>query len=98
MLNPNAMNQDVWTIVLAAGAGKRLASVTGGVPKQFWRPEGSRSLLEETVARVQRLVDPERTVTIVGADQRHYVEAIESLGHLGEITFQPMDRGTATGV
>jgi choline kinase len=29
-----------WTVVLAAGAGRRLAEVTGGVPKQFWRAAG----------------------------------------------------------
>jgi choline kinase len=38
------MVKNAWTIILAAGAGRRLSSVTGGVPKQFWRMPGCRSL------------------------------------------------------
>jgi mannose-1-phosphate guanylyltransferase len=92
------MKSEVWTIVLAAGAGRRLASVTGGTPKQFWSPDGSRSLLEQTLTRIRPLVEPERTVTVIDVSHQRYVDALPSSCPLGEVAHQPMDRGTATGV
>ena len=92
------MAHELWTIALAAGAGRRLASVTGGVPKQYYRPEGARSLLEETLARVRPLVAPERTLTVVDAGHRPYVESFDPHSPFGEVVYQPMDRGTAAGV
>lgn len=91
------MNQP-WTVVLAAGAGRRLAGVTGGVPKQYWRPEGGATLLEDTVARLGSLSVPEQTITVAGAGHRPYIELLTSNWSLGEVLYQPADRGTATGV
>lgn len=92
------MATSLWTIVLAAGAGRRLASVTGGVPKQYWRPEGAQSLLESTLERLGSLAVPERTITIVDETHRDHVRGLGQNGELGEIVYQPMDRGTAAGV
>jgi mannose-1-phosphate guanylyltransferase len=44
-----------WTIVLAAGSGRRLARITGGIPKQFWSPPGGTTLLEQTLRRMAPL-------------------------------------------
>jgi mannose-1-phosphate guanylyltransferase len=88
----------IWSIVLAAGQGKRLASVTGGVPKQFWAPPGSPSLLEGTMDRLAPVVPPGRTLTVVAASQRKYAASIERRCPLGEVLLQPQDRGTAAGV
>jgi mannose-1-phosphate guanylyltransferase len=92
------MRAEVWTIVLAAGAGRRLASLTGGVPKQYWRPQGGSSLLEETVARLQPFSPPERTVTVVSETHREYLRSHAPRWSIGEVMYQPMDRGTAVGV
>lgn len=93
------MSADVWAIVLAAGSGRRLASVTGGVPKQFWRPhDGASPLLGETLARLQTLAPPERTVTVVDDSHREYVRLLADRWPLGEVLYQPLDRGTAAGV
>jgi mannose-1-phosphate guanylyltransferase len=97
-VSASMMSTSSWTIVLAAGAGRRLASVTGGVPKQYWRPEGAQSLLESTVERLGPLALPERTLTIVDATHRDHVRALGRTGDLGAILYQPMDRGTAAGV
>ncbi len=88
----------LWTIVLAAGAGRRLASITGGVPKQYWRPEGCQSLLESTLERLGPLAVPEQTITIVDETHRDHVRALGRTGELGEVLYQPLDRGTAAGV
>lgn len=93
------MAKGIWTIALAAGQGRRLSSVTGGAPKQFWRPTGAgSSLLESTLLRLKPLAIPERTVTVVDASHQAYIEALDRPGLLGTIVFQPVDRGTAAGV
>lgn len=92
------MRTEPWTLVLAAGAGRRLASVTGGVPKQYWRPDGAPSLLEQTIKRLRPLSVPERTVTVVDETHHPYVQDARPEWPLGEIVYQPADRGTATGV
>lgn len=89
---------DVWSLILAAGAGRRLLPVTRGVPKQFWRPFGRTSLLEETLDRLAPLVPARRTVTIIDQSHRPYVNALPSSEGLGDVVFQPADRGTAAGV
>ena len=55
----------VWTVVLAAGAGTRLATVTQGTPKQFWRLDSQPTLLEHTLNRLSAMAprvehDPQR--------------------------------------
>lgn len=87
----------LWSIVLAAGAGRRLAALTGGVPKQFWRPDRGPSLLGATLGRLAPLSPPENTVVIVDQSHRSHVDTLSS-AVVGTVLFQPGDRGTATGV
>jgi mannose-1-phosphate guanylyltransferase len=92
---------DLWSIVLAAGLGRRLASLTGGIPKQFWAPPGQRTLLEQTLDRLQPLVPLTRTVTVIDRSQRALADArlrSSSSESLGLLLDQPADRGTAAGV
>jgi mannose-1-phosphate guanylyltransferase len=92
------MQADVWTLILAAGAGRRLLPITNGVPKQFWRPFGETSLLEETLDRFAPLVPAHRTVTIIDQSQHQYLSGLADRERLGEVVLQPSDRGTAAGV
>jgi len=93
----NAVAISLWSIVLAAGSGRRLAGLTGGVPKQFWRPDGGASLLDATLARLAPLCGPERTVVVVDLSHRQHVLSL-SPSRAGVVLFQPSDRGTATGI
>jgi mannose-1-phosphate guanylyltransferase len=68
------------------------------MPKQFWRPEGSSSLLGETLARLAPLCPPTRTVIVVDDAHREYVSARAQYRDRGRVVFQPADRGTAAGV
>jgi len=88
----------LWSVVLAAGRGTRLAHVTGGVPKQFWAPTGKHSLLEDTVGRLAPIAPPDRTITIVDDTHHEYVQRLAEPAALGTIVYQPADRGTAVGV
>jgi mannose-1-phosphate guanylyltransferase len=87
----------LWTVVLAAGAGRRLSGVTGGVPKQFWRGTSGGSLLAQTMERFSPLAPRSRTVVVVDAGHRGYVSGERALGGLRTTVCQPEDRGTAVG-
>lgn len=92
------MEGRLWSVVLAAGTGSRLSNRTGGIPKQFWRPRGGPSLLEETLDRLTPICPADRTVIVVGAEQRTYVRKWPAYRRSGRILFQPGNRGTAAGV
>src|SRR5688500_3661332 len=87
-----------WTLLLAGGRGSRLNTVTGGVPKQFWSPDGKHAMVERTLARLGTMAAPSRTVTVIGPDQRQYLGALGSVEALGTVLEQPADRGTGVAV
>jgi len=54
-------------LIMAGGSGTRFWPVsTAGKPKQFLPLAGGRSLLAETVARIDGLTPPERTLIVTG--------------------------------
>jgi mannose-1-phosphate guanylyltransferase len=87
-----------WTVVLAAGAGRRLAEVTGGVPKQFWRAAGGRSLLRQTLDRFEPIAPRSRTVVVVDATHQPHLAGGDTADWAPDVEVQPVDRGTAAGV
>jgi mannose-1-phosphate guanylyltransferase len=108
MIGEHGMRQELtsrqlWGIVLAAGEGTRvrdfLRQLCGGRGiKQFCTIVGRRSLLEHTLARVERLIPRERIVVVVSTD--HQTEAAQQLAHwpADNVIFQPANRDTAPGV
>ncbi len=92
------MQPTLYSIVLAAGRGRRLSPVTGAIPKQFWAPPGARTLLEQTLERMADFVPPSRLVTVVDQSQREYATAIAARTPLGCVAVQAGDCGTAAGV
>lgn len=92
-----AVPSHIWSIIQAAGAGRRLSGVTGGVPKQFFRPSAGESLLSMTLARTAPLARPDRTVVIVDESHRPLLDPGD-VPRGTTVLFQPTGRGTATGV
>jgi mannose-1-phosphate guanylyltransferase len=92
------MPNRLWTVILAAGAGRRLSAVTGGVPKQFWRGVQGTSLLRQTIDRFLPLAPASRTVVIVDAGHLGHIAAAGVSESLPVLVIQPEDRGTAAGV
>jgi len=92
------MPTSAWSLVLAGGAGRRLASITGGVPKQFWSPDGGSTLLESTLARAARFAPPRRTVVVVDRTHDEFVRRLPGRNGADHWLYQPCDRGTAAGV
>lgn len=94
---------EAWAIVLAAGSGMRLRSLTldssgSSVPKQYCSLAGGRTLLANALARAQRIVSREQLIVIVASEHRQWWE--QDLGFLPQqnIIVQPANRGTASGI
>ncbi len=99
----SASNENTWAVVLAAGEGSRLRSLTKDasgcdVPKQFCSLRAGPSLLHEALRRASSVVPPERVCTIVAAQHERWWR--QSLARLpaGNLVVQPRNRGTAHGM
>ena len=95
--------EKLWGIVLAAGEGTRvrdfLTQLCGGRGiKQFCAVIGRRSMLEHTLARVERLIPRERVLVVVSSEHRE--EVARQLAHwpADNIIYQPLNRDTAPGL
>lgn len=93
----------LWGIVLAGGEGSRvrnfLQQLCGGRGiKQFCAVTGRRSMLEHTLARVERLIPRERILVVVS--RHHREEVTQQLAHwpTANIIVQPANRETAPGI
>ncbi len=92
-----------WAIVLAAGDGSRLASLTAGnggqvVPKQFCSLRGGRTLLGDALARALATTAAERVVSVVAEKHRPYWSDELDCLPPQNVVVQPHNRGTAIGV
>jgi mannose-1-phosphate guanylyltransferase len=94
---------DFWALVLAGGDGTRLQDLTRliagtPIPKQYCRILGQRSLLEETLSRLEPLVARKRTLVIVNHD--HLPLARSQVTGLpgANLVVQPANRDTGPGM
>jgi len=92
-----------FAIVLGAGDGTRLSSLTAGadgrpVPKQFCSVNGGPSLLRQAIQRAERVVAAERILVVLAEAHRRWWEP--ELGDLpaGNLVIQPRNRGTGVGI
>lgn len=92
-----------WAVVLAAGEGTRLASLTRdatgqSVPKQFCSLNGGGALVHDAIQRARHIAPFEQVCAIVAEQHsRHWHGALRSLPRQNLIV-QPHNRGTANGV
>jgi len=71
--------ENLWAIVLAAGEGTRLSTLTRflhgwNMPKQFAALWGGRTFLARTLDRIAAIVPRQRTVVVVADDCRALAE------------------------
>ena len=92
-----------WAVILAAGAGTRLAALTADetgkhVPKQFCSLHGGPSLLGLALERARRLVPDERVCAVVAKEHETWWQSAPHQLHPGNTIVQPRNRGTGNGV
>jgi len=92
-------------IILAAGEGKRLQAFVqrmrgDRLPKQYLNLFGDRSMLQHTLARAERLIQPQRIFTVVSRHHLNYPEVRQQLSarEIGTVVAQPENKETAPGV
>jgi mannose-1-phosphate guanylyltransferase len=95
--------QRTWAIVLAAGDGTRLASLTtdengNAVPKQFCSLDGGSSLLHDAMQRARHVAPRERVCVIVAEQHRRYWQRALWTTPSSNIIVQPRNCGTANGI
>jgi mannose-1-phosphate guanylyltransferase len=95
--------QHTWALVLAAGEGSRLRTLTTdasgiAIPKQFCSLHGDSSLLLDTLRRAHGCASGDRIGAVVAeAHRRWWMTDLWSLDR-ANITVQPANRGTANGI
>lgn len=90
------MNEQLYAVIMAGGIGSRLWPRSRATsPKQFLDLTGPRTMLQETVDRIQPLIPLERLLVVVGQDHVAAVRAqIPSLPE-ENVLVEPGPRGTA---
>lgn len=89
-------------IILAGGSGARLWPLSReNYPKQFLKLNGGKSLLQQTVERVMKLLPPEDIVFMTNNEYKFHVRAdVEAISSSlsGNIVLEPSKRNTAPAV
>lgn len=98
-----AQGARTWALVLAAGEGSRLSSLTTDangitIPKQYCSLHGGPSLLAATLDRARTVVPGERVWVIVAEQHGHWWSEITEEVPSANIIVQPQNRGTANGI
>src|SRR5262249_49476548 len=101
--SPEECRGRLWAVVLAGGEGLRLRPLIERLygqprPKQFASLVGSRSLLRQTLDRVQLVAPGDRTVVVGLRDHGAYMAELTDSASVGHVLLQPEDRDTSAGV
>jgi mannose-1-phosphate guanylyltransferase len=94
--------REPWAVVLAAGEGSRLRSLTTdsqgkSTPKQFCSLNGGPSLLQLALHRAGRVAPMSRVTTIVAAQHESWWHGELAGTQDSNVVVQPSNRGTAVG-
>ena len=90
-------------MILAGGDGTRLRGLTRElfgeeIPKQFCPLVGEASLLQQTRKRIQLVIRPERTLTVLSAIHARFFEPMLAEMESEQVAIQPSNRGTALAI
>ena len=94
---------DTWALVLAAGEGSRLHSLTRdergvAVPKQFCSLQGGPCLLQEALQRAASVAALSHICSVVAEQHRQWWGPLLSYLPEQNVISQPQNRGTAFGI
>src|SRR6266702_5651749 len=86
-------------VILAGGSGTRLWPLSNpGFPKQFLPLPNGRSMIQESLARVETLVSPEQAWIVTGRSMVELVHEHLPLVPVSNILGEPMGRSTAAAI
>ena len=93
------MSHPIYALILAGGSGERFWPLSRRTrPKQLLRLVSERTLLEETIARLEDLVPRERILILTNVDQEQPVRKLLSGFPPENIISEPAKRDTAAAV
>jgi mannose-1-phosphate guanylyltransferase len=101
----NLAHPDLWGLVLAGGEGKRLEAYVrqlpgASLPKQYMTFVGTRSMLEHTFDRAERVISRKRLLTIVSEHHLDWSDVGRQLASRAPDTVivQPENKDTGVGL
>ena len=93
------MTTSIYALILAGGSGERFWPLSRrNRPKQLLRLVSERTLLEETIARLDGLVPPERILILTNVEQEKSVRDLLKRFPNENIIAEPAKRDTAAAV
>src|SRR2546421_1188723 len=93
------MAQPIYALILAGGSGERFWPLSRRArPKQLLRLVSKRTLLEETVARLEGFIPRERILILTNAEQEAAVRQLLTAFPEENIVAEPAKRDTAAAV
>lgn len=93
------MSQSIYALILAGGSGERFWPLSRRArPKQLLRLVSEKTLLEDTVTRLQGMVPPERILILTNVDQENAVRALLPEFPAANIVAEPAKRDTAAAI
>jgi len=93
------MANSIYALILAGGSGERFWPLSRrNRPKQLLRLVSERTLLEETLARLDGLVPPERILILTNVEQEKAVRALLKRFPKENVIAEPAKRDTAAAV
>lgn len=93
------MRNPIYAVILAGGSGERFWPLSRRArPKQLLRLSSKKTLLEETVARLEGIVPRERILVLINADQETPVRELLADFATENVIAEPAKRDTAAAV
>ncbi len=91
----NSNNQSAYAVIMAGGSGTRFWPASREhLPKQFLKITSDRTMLEETIARLEKFVSHDRIYTVVGSVHREITSRLLA-GTTIRTLIEPVGRNTA---